>query len=321
MSSALAPARHNNILLESGTNEVEFIEFFLGGESYGVNVSKVQRVIAVSTCKITAIAGSPPGVLGVIQVLDKPVLLIDLRTALAMAPDAQAASSERQLVMVTRFNKRTTAFLIDGVSKIHRTSWAEFEPMTSSFGGDGSGYTTGTVKINDRIILILDLERLMLNFSADDPPRAEALPPADENKRRARGSIRILYAEDSKMIRKLTTDVLRKAGFTDIAVFENGLDAEQHIVALREKAAAEKKSLKQYLDLILTDIEMPKMDGLTLCKNVKNAGGEHIPAVVVYSSLINEEMARKCESVGADAQMSKPHGDEIVGLIDQLCGC
>ena len=123
------------------------------------------------------------------------------------------------------------------------------------------------------------------------------------------------------MIRKFTLDVLHGAGFANIAVFENGLEADQHLKALQQKAVAEHRSLSDYVDLIITDIEMPKMDGLTLCKNVKSAGGSHIPAVVVYSSLINEEMARKCTSVGADAQLSKPHGEEIVDIVDRLCGC
>ena len=308
------------ILLESGTNEVEFIEFFLAGVSYGVNVSKVQRVIALTNCHITQLAQAPHGVMGVIHVQDKPILLVDLHTALALQPPTGAADTEHQLVMVTRFNKRTTAFLIDGISKIHRTSWADFEPMNTALAGHGAGYTTGTIRIGERIILILDLERLMLDYTpADERPAAP--PPADESTRRNREHVKIVYAEDSKMIRKFTLDVLQGAGFTDIAVFENGLEADAHLAALRAQAAAGGKTLSDYVDLIITDIEMPKMDGLTLCRNVKTAGGSHIPAVVVYSSLINDEMSRKCISVGADAQLSKPHGEEIVALVDKLCGC
>jgi len=306
------------ILLESGTNEVEFIEFFLAGESYGVNVSKVQRVIALTNCPITTLAQAPQAVMGVIQVLGKPVLLVNLRQALAMPGEADA--NERQLVMVTRFNKRTTAFLIDGISKIHRTSWADFEPMTGALAGEGAGYTTGTIRIGERIILVLDLERLMLDFiPAEETPAAP--PPPDEPTRRSRENIKIVYAEDSKMIRKITVDVLRAAGFANIATFENGLDAQTHLTALREQATAAKRSLRDFVDLIITDIEMPKMDGLTLCRNIKSSGGDRIPAVVVYSSLINEEMSRKCISVGADAQLSKPHGDEIIAVVDKLCGC
>ncbi|HLP01717.1 MAG TPA: chemotaxis protein [Opitutaceae bacterium] len=314
----IAPAKQG-ILLESGTNEVEFIEFFLAGESYGVNVSKVQRVIALANCHITTVAQAPHGVMGVIHVQDKPVLLVDLHTALALPPPPQAADTERQLVMVTRFNKRTTAFLIDGISKIHRTSWSDFEPMTAALAAEGSSYTTGSIRIGERIVLVLDLERLMLDFTPDDE-RPAAPPPADETTRRRRENVKIIYAEDSKMIRKFTLDVLHGAGFSNTTVFENGLEADAYLATLRRKALDEGKALNDYVDLIITDIEMPKMDGLTLCRNVKNAGGEHIPAVVVYSSLINEEMSRKCVSVGADAQLSKPHGEEIIAIVDKLCG-
>jgi two-component system chemotaxis response regulator CheV len=123
------------------------------------------------------------------------------------------------------------------------------------------------------------------------------------------------------MIRKLTLDVLQQAGFANITVFENGLEADEHITALRKRAADEHRNLSDMVDIIITDIEMPKMDGLTLCKRIKSSGGPHIPSVVVYSSLINDEMSRKCTSVGADAQLSKPHGTEIIAVIDQFCHC
>lgn len=317
MQTATDPKQ--GILLESGTNEVEFIEFYLAGESYGVNVSKVQRVIALANCHITKVAQAPYGVMGVIHVQDKPVLLVDLHTALAIPASSNTTETDRQLVMVTRFNKRTTAFLIDGISKIHRTSWTDFEPMTAGLAAEGAGYTTGSIRIGERIVLVLDLERLMLDFTPNDE-RPAPPPPADEQTRRRREHVKIVYAEDSKMIRKFTLDVLHGAGFSNVTVFENGLDANTHLAELGQKALAEGKMLSDYVDLIITDIEMPKMDGLTLCKNVKGAAGEHIPAVVVYSSLINDEMARKCVSVGADAQLSKPHGEEIIAIVDQLCG-
>lgn len=316
--STISVSNKQGILLESGTNEVEFIEFFLAGESYGVNVSKVQRVIALTSCHITKVAQAPHGVLGVIHVQDKPVLLVDLHAALAI--EGAPADSDRQLVMVTRFNKKTTAFLIDGISKIHRTSWSDFEPMTTALSSETAGYTTGSIRIGENIILVLDLERLMLDFTPDDE-RPVPPPPADEPTRKSRENVKIIYAEDSKMIRKFTLDVLHGAGFTNISVFENGLEANEHIAELRARAAQEGHNLSDMVDLIITDIEMPKMDGLTLCKNVKASGGDHIPAVVVYSSLINEEMSRKCVSVGADAQLSKPHGEEIIAIVDQLCGC
>lgn len=304
------------ILLESGTNEVEFIEFSIGDVSYGINVAKVQRVIALTEVKITRVDNASSSVIGVIHIHEKPVLLIDLRKALGIPP--AETDAERQLVLVARFNKITTAYLIDAVNKIHRTSWTEFEPLNDSIlTGGKPGYVTGTIKIQNRVILILDLEHLMLDFIPQEKVQESVETPIEKKARREH--VRIVYAEDSPMIRKIMLKTLAEGGFTQIKAFEHGKAACEYINQVRKQAANEGKSVLDFIDCIITDIEMPQMDGLTLCKNVKESTEGHIPSVVVYSSLVNDEMARKCKSVGADAQISKPHGGEILDLIDKLC--
>jgi len=335
----MAEQKDQGILLKSGTNEVEFIEFYINGVSYGINVSKVQKVIELTNTQITRMLQTPPAVLGTFHLQDKPVGVIDLRQALnihpddipegAKAPEEQAgdqrAGGERKLILVTRFNRRTTGFVIDAVHKIHRTSWEHFQPISQSIsdrGGDSGGYTTGTIEMNGRIVLVLDLERLMLDFCPEAHKCSEAAQAAmssDEALRAKRAAARIIYAEDSTVIRKKTMQVMEKAGYTNITSFDNGQSAYEHIAGITKQAADEGKKVTDFVDCIVTDIEMPKMDGLTLCNNVKNGGNGGIPAVVVYSSLISDEMSAKCRSVGADAQLSKPHGEEIVVLLDKLC--
>jgi two-component system chemotaxis response regulator CheV len=307
------------ILLKSGTNEVEFIEVFIGSVSYGINVSKVQQVFAKATVEVTDVPEKPQGVVGVMYFRKEPILLVDLRAALGITESLDEKLKERQMVVVTRFNKSTTGFLIDGVSKIHRTSWNDFEPAGFDYLSSSSNFVVGTIRIEERVVLILDLERLLADITPSHD--ADHQVHATETQRERRAKIRILYAEDSKMVRTITLKTLAEAGFQDVTSFDNGAAAFDFIRGVQEKARAENKTVRDYIDLIITDIEMPKMDGLTLCKQVKeSAGVEHIPSVVVYSSLINEEMARKCRSVGADAQLSKPHGTEIVQLADKLCG-
>lgn len=313
-----APAR-DSILLESGTNEVEFIEFFLGSVSYGINVSKVQRVLALSSATVNAVAQAPESVVGLIHILGKPVMLLDLKSALALPRDPQPPDPARQLVLVTTFNKQTTAFVIDGISKIHRTSWERFEPLADCVSGSANGgYSTGTVTLEDRIIVILDLERLMLSrFPTSSSKQLDVLKLAAKEGREA---VSIVYAEDSKMVRALTERILASAGYSNVVSFDNGADALRHLQALSEEAAAHGSHLRDEVDLVLTDIEMPKMDGLTLCRHVKSGlGGGEPPKVVIYSSLINREMAAKCASVGADAQLAKPEIETIVELVDELC--
>lgn len=305
------------ILLESGTNEVEFIEFFLGDVSYGINVSKVQRVLARTSVKVTRVAQAPYCAHGMIHIHGKPIMLMDLKTALGIRFDPDSIDPNRQLILVTTFNKQTTAFLIDGISKIHRTSWENFEPMGEQVGSEGAGgFSTGTVTFADNIIIILDLERLMLslfpNSHSSGGSSGKVIGP-----RADREHVRILYAEDSKMVRKITVNILKEAGYSQIDAFENGQEALTHF----EARLAECRDLQeQPYDLILTDIEMPRMDGLTLCRKVKGElCSDNPPRVIVYSSLINKEMSAKCTSVGADAQLAKPDVEQIVELIDQLC--
>lgn len=309
------------ILLTSGNNEVEFIEFYLAGVSYGINVSKVQKVIELKSTKITPMLQAPPSAVGTFHLQEKPIALIDLADALNIT--AKTEKDERQLILVATFNRATTGYVIDGIHKIHRTSWKQFQPMKDDFSGNAAtagGYVTGTIEMDGRVILILDLERLMLDYSPNQHKPIEMVEEPQEEVKTRREQLNIVYAEDSKMIRKITEDTLLKGGFTGLKSFEDGQEAYDYIIATAKKAREEGKVVSDFIDIVITDIEMPQMDGLTLCKQVKGGDAHmHIPAVVVYSSLITREMANKCESVGADAQLSKPHGEEIVGVIEQLC--
>lgn len=307
-----APKKRDQVLLKSGTNEVEFLEFHLGEISYGINVSKVRHVLALEGVQINKVAHAPQGTLGMIHIHGKPIMLMDLKVSLGIPFDSESIDESRQLILVTTFNKQTTAYLIDGISKIHRTSWDNFEQMSNHLETHTQGgFSTGTVTIDHKIIVILDLERLMISLFPDT--HAHALDNITISERGGRDKIRIVYAEDSKVVRIMTEDLIRKAGYSNIASFENGADALVHLHSCYSENT-------DAVDLVLTDIEMPQMDGLTLCRSVKNDLTDHTPPkVIVYSSLINKEMALKCESVGADSQLAKPEISLIVDMIDQLC--
>lgn len=310
---AFSKKDNQGILLTSGTNEVEFIEFYIGEECYGVNVSKVQRVIARKSIKITPAVKAPESVLGTIYIQDEAVILLDLRSALNLK--GEAPDPERQLILVTSFNQTVTAFLIDSVNKIHRTAWTQFDAVQNDFGGQ-AGYTTGTVRLDDRVVTILDLERLLLEYQ---PKKEENTAIPHPERTQERGRVKIVYAEDSRMIRNMTTKTLAKAGYGQVICFDNGSDCFDYLDHAMEECKSQNDSIKDYVDIILTDIEMPKLDGLTLCKKFKEHeyAKEDVP-VVVYSSLISKEMAARCESVGADKWISKPRSEEIVGVVDEL---
>jgi two-component system chemotaxis response regulator CheV len=122
------------------------------------------------------------------------------------------------------------------------------------------------------------------------------------------------------MIRRMTSEQLRTAGFTNLLLFENGLRAHQKLLEFHQEMQTTGNPITHYVNLVLTDIEMPQMDGLTLCKAIKKEMGHTNLPVIIYSSLINQQMAEKCRSVGSNAHISKPQIEQIVSIIDRECG-
>jgi len=304
-----------DILLEAGTNEVEIFEFNLGGQHYGVNVAKVNQIVQREQVKITRADLPPPGVLGSITFRGKPTMTIDLRQILGI--QGEEPDPSRALMLVTQFNDHVIAFAIDGAERIHRVSWKSFEPISASFSQENP-FVNGIIRVEDRLILILDLEYILTLINPDlgmhiDNNKIQKI----EEAYKPRENIKILFAEDSSMIRKMVVDQFAEVGFTNLETASNGKEALDRVALYAEQAQQDDKPITDYVDLILTDIEMPVMDGLTFCKNVKNELKLKVP-VIVFSSLINDQMVAKCRSVGADHWGSKPQVDLIVDIIDRL---
>lgn len=314
-STLTKPGKKKEILLEVGTNEVEVFEFNLGGQHYGVNVAKVNQIIQRDQVKITRADCPPHGVLGSITFRGKPTMTIDLRSILGIFGEEPDPS--RALMLVTQFNDQVVAFAIDGAEQIHRVSWEKFEPISSNFAQENP-YVNGIIRLDDRLVLILDLEYILtlinprLGMTVDSSKLTKI-----EQEFKPRDHIKILFAEDSAMIRKMVHNQLLEVGFTNVTLATNGKEALDKITAAKEEADSTETPFSDYFDLILTDIEMPVMDGLTFCKNVKQDLKIETP-VIVFSSLINDQMIHKCKAVGANGWGTKPKVNLIVNIIDRL---
>ncbi|MFZ5805756.1 MAG: chemotaxis protein CheV [Verrucomicrobiota bacterium] len=302
-----------SVLLKAGTNEVEFIEFYVAGQSFGINVAKVKQVVQWDRKSVTRLDGSSSEVLGTYYFRGKPILAIDLRKALNL--QSHEVSEERKLLLVAEFNQMMTGFLIDGVQQIHRKTWKDFHPMESSVFGK-KPYVVGNILVGSRVILVIDFEYLTATIA---PQLAQHLfQPNPIERKTERKDIKIVYAEDSAMVRRYTAQQLMDAGFVNLKAFENGAQAYAYLQEIYDEVK-KGKYLSDYVNAVITDIEMPQMDGFTLCKQIKTELGMHDLPVVVYSSLINEQMSGKCKSVGADAHMSKPNIHQIAEVVDSLC--
>ena len=294
-----------NILLESGTNELEVLEFTLGDNHYGINVAKIREILQYTP--VTPVPNSHPSVEGIFMPRDTMITVIDLKKCLGL-PE----TDEKGLFIITNLNKLNVAFHVDEVIGIHRVSWENIIKPDSTIQGRDGSTATGVIKMNDKLVVILDFESIVSSISPETGLRVNDI---DNMESRDRSDSTILIAEDSALLSKLITDCLKKAGYVKLIVTENGQEAWDKICEL--KAAGD---ITEKLNCIITDIEMPLMDGHRLTKLVKSdAALKEIP-VIIFSSLVNEEMRIKGEQLGADAQLTKPEIGQLVDAIDKLIG-
>ncbi len=293
-----------NILLESGTNELEILEFKVANNYYGINVAKIREILTYQ--HVTPVPNSHPFVEGIFMPRDTMISVINLRRCLGYEEDPEVEG----LFFITNFNSLNTAFHVDEVLGIHRVSWEDINSPDSTISAEDAGVSTGVIKLSDRLVVILDFEKIVSNIN---PETGLKVSDMDAYEERDRSASPILIAEDSPLLSKLITECLRKAGYTNLIVNPNGQEAWDKL-----RAFADQGTVLDEVHCIVTDIEMPKMDGHRLCKLVKeNEVMRNIP-VIIFSSLINDEIRRKGETLGADAQLTKPEIGKLVAAIDGL---
>lgn len=299
------------ILLEVGTNELELVEFYIDEPDgyrgfYGINVSKV-----VEISRSQPVTAMPqmlhPSVLGAFPFRDGRIVpLIDISKFLNKGG---VASSDPRII-IAEFNKTHTAFLVSGVTRIHRISWKQVEPPTPLLLEISGGSITAVVRLEGRVVFVLDAEAIVatmnpaLSVCMDDNPQ----PPADKK-------YQIIHADDSVSIRHLVMNLLKKEGRFDVVQANDGEEAWVMLQKYKEEALEKNVPVTDIVQGIISDIEMPNLDGLTLCKYIKQDPVLKEMPVAMFSSLISSSLAHKCESVGADAQFAKP---DLQGISNKM---
>ena len=291
------------ILLENGTNELEVLEFLLDGNSYGINVAKIREIIPYA--EVTPVPNAHPSIEGIFMPRDTMITAIDLKNCLQ-----RGKSEPGGLFIITNFNKLDIAFHVDQVLGIHRVSWGDIIKPGATVSTTEDGISTGIVKRENKLIIILDFEKIVADINPETGLKTSDVDALGDRKR---SDVPILIAEDSVLLNKLIVDSLKKAGYVNIIHTENGQEAYNIIQECKEKG-----TLKEHVQCIITDIEMPIMDGHRLTKLVKSDDATKDIPVVIFSSLISEEMRRKGESIGANAMLSKPEIGNLVKEVDAL---
>lgn len=295
----------SKILMESGTNELEVLEFTLAGNSYGINVAKIREIIPYQP--VTPVPNAHPSVEGIFMPREVMITAIDLKNCLQ-----RGESEPKGLFIVTNFNGLDMAFHVDSVVGIHRVSWKDIIKPDSTISNSEDGVSTGIIKKNNKLIIILDFEKIVTDINPETGLKVQEI---DEMGVRSRNDTPILIAEDSALLNKLIVESLHRAGYVNLEHTENGQQAWDLICQWKDEG-----TLDQHVQCIITDIEMPLMDGHRLTKLVKDDDKLKSIPIIIFSSLINPEMRRKGEQLGANAQLTKPEIGNLVRTIDNVLG-
>ncbi len=297
--------------ISSTTNELEIIEFFLqetmeDGREYtsyfAMNVAKVLEIIRIPP--ITGVPGKHhPAALGTFNLRGRVLPLVDLSLWLGK----KAVESNSRKVIVSEFSNVVTAFVVAGVTRIHRMTWSQVEPPGKYLQAFSHDSVTGVVRFDDRIVFLLDMEQIIGSMNPNLNMTYQAKGVEEQN---LGEGYHILVADDSPAIRKTIANTLTKAGFK-VTHATCGREAWEYLTEWKAQALKEGKPLHHYIDLLISDIEMPEMDGHSLTRQVKSDPELKKMPVILFSSLISNVVREKGVQAGADDQISKPDLPEL----------
>ncbi len=277
----------------AGSNRMEVLLFSLGTrEVFGINVFKVREV--TKTPPITRTPNMPSGVEGVISLRGHIIPVINLGRFTNIGDTAQNSGST---MMVTEFNRSTQGFLVHEVDRIIRVEWDKIKAPEHVVIGQESLITAITELDDGKLVSILDVEQILAN-AFGEPTVAEIAPLEKAHMKT------LFFADDSALARKKIVQVLEKLSI-DFQQANNGREAWERLQAMADRAAASGTPLSEQLSLILTDAEMPEMDGYVLTKRIKaDSRFDGVP-VVMHSSLSSEANRAMGKQVGVDAYVAK----------------
>ncbi len=287
----------HNILLEAGTNELEIVIFQAGPFIFGINVMKVREIITM--LPLTPLPGTPEAIMGLIELRGEVMTVIDLPMVIGHPHEA----SEGDRLIVCEFNGEKSVLRVDQVTEIKRISWEQID-TPSDLARGMQGITNGVVKTGDQMIILLDYERIALELSRKDIMARKSVKRLGA---RERSNKQVWIAEDSEMLRTLIIDTLDDAGYFNTTIFNNGKEA---LDAFEQSGV--------HCDLLITDIEMPQMDGLHLTKRLREMDQFAELPIVIFSSLISDDLKHKGDAVGANAQITKPEIGMLIATLDEF---
>ena len=294
----------------AGANRLEVLLFSLGKdktsgreEKFGINVFKVREVMRSPS--IVRAPDMPPGVEGMVSLRGTMIPVVDLAHFCDMQVDEKPQS-----LIVTEYNRTMQGFLVHNVDQILRMEWNQIKVPPSMMSHRHGGLINAVAELDDgSIIMMMDVEKVLEETSkqGSDPLLFDGIMSMDSN-------ATVFFADDSSVARKQIEQTLAKMELKHIGAI-NGKDAWQKLNDLAERAKVTGKPVSSLIQVILTDIEMPEMDGYVLTRMIKqDKRFEGIP-VIMHSSLSAEANVNLGKSVGADGYVAKFNPTELAAAI------
>jgi len=285
------------------------MEFTMSGNAFGINVAKVTEIMR--RCPITHMTKSHPCVDGIFKPRDKIITVINLPRYMGLE---ESENPEHDMFMLTNFVNVNAAFLVHTVEAMHRIKWSDVERPSAIIYGEDDNVITGTTKIGDRIVSIIDFEKVLFDINPETGIQLSEIRVMGD---RARSEKPIVVVEDSLFLKKMILQALEIAGYSTVTAFDNGQDAWEYMEATRNECRSNRIPIESKISIIITDIEMPRMDGHHLTKLVKGDDFLRKIPVLVFSSLIDEAQMTHGEKIGVDAHLSKPQIGKLVETVDK----
>ncbi len=297
----------DNILLETGTGEVELLEFLVDGNHFGINVLKIKEIVRLD--EVVPIPASAPAIAGKAALRNNLLTVVDLKVVLK---NEKIASYKDSIGLLCEFNQTQVVFMVENVLGIKRFFWHELDNQDKM---STESLIVGTILNEGTIITLLDFESILIDLSPKDTYYTKMTSQGDIAQQRK--DIKLVLADDSRVVREMLKDALEGSGYDQLKFFNNGQDAHDYIMGIRNEHG---KAFENHVNLLITDIEMPMMDGYTLTRKIKEDEVMSTLPVIIFSSLITDDLYHKGRCVGAEAQISKPSLKKLVAIIDELVG-
>lgn len=301
----------------TGSNKFELLLFRLGGDAnsdrselFGINVFKVREIVAMPA--ITAVAGALPHMLGVVNLRGQIIPVIDLPAVVGCKP-----KTGLNIMLVTEYARTTQGFAVESVEEIVRLDWNQ---VLSAENSNVGGMVTSIARLdgdteNTRLAQVLDVEQILRQITPSDSKEVD--PETIGDKLQLKDGAVILAADDSAVARSLIEQALEAMGASYIMT-KTGKEAWDKLQSLATAAQSEGLHVRDKVAMVLTDLEMPEMDGFSLTRKIKQDERFKFLPVVIHSSLSGSTNEEHIKTVGADAYVAKFVAEELANTIRKV---